>query len=419
MRKIKIIHVITRLDKGGSAENTILTVKGLDREIYDVVLVRGLSVESNMTENEVRAVEKSVREAEREGVRIITVPCLVRRAHPFYDVKALAALTRILRREHPKIVHTHTSKAGLIGRVAAYMAKTPVILHTPHGHVFYGYFGRVITYIFVIIERLLAKITDKIITLTNQEGLDHIRFKIASPAKFATIHSGVDIQKFITTKSDVGGLKRSFGIKGEALVVGSVGRLVPIKGHRYLIFAAPKILKEVPELKFILVGDGYLRPELERLARALSVREAFLFLNWRSDIAPIIGMFDLFALPSLNEGMGKVLVEAMAAGKPVVASNTGGIPDLIIDGDNGILVCPEDIDQLSEAIIKLLKDEKIRREMGGRGQIIAKRYSIDSMVKKIDALYVELLDKTGRDNRMLNLNTESRTQKVVDDIIEN
>jgi len=407
MEKIKVIHIITRLDKGGSAENTFLTAKGLNKERYDVILVKGLSLESNMAEDEVRAVEESVKEVEREGVRIITVPGLVRRVHPFCDVRALAALTRILRRERPQIVHTHTSKAGLIGRVAAFMARTPVIIHTPHGHIFYGYFGRVTTCIFVIIERLLAKITDKIITLTNQEGLDHIRFKIASPAKFATIHSGVDIQKFITTKSNVNRLKRSFGIKAEALVVGSVGRLVPIKGHRYLIFAAPKILKEVPEVKFVLVGDGYLRPESERLARTLSVREAFLFLNWRSDIPQIMGMFDLFALPSLNEGMGKVLVEAMAAGKPVVASNTGGIPDLIIDGDNGILVCPEDIDQLSEAIIKLLKDEKIRREMGGRGRVIAKRYSIDSMVKQIDALYVELLDKTGRDNGMLNLNTEN------------
>jgi len=393
--KIKVLHLITRLDKGGSAENTLLTVLGLNKNRYEVLLARGPSTESQMSLQERMEVDRSIRAAQSAGVGVITILGLWRRIAPPYDFLSFLEVLKIIRREKPKIVHTHTSKAGLIGRVAAFMAKTPVILHTPHGHIFYGYFSKLTTYIFVLIERLLAKITDKIITLTNREGLDHIRFRIASPEKFITIHSGVDIQKFITTKLEADTIKRSFGIEAESLVVGTVGRLVPIKGHKYLVEAAPKILREVPNTKLVLVGNGYLRPQLEELTYKLGVRNAFLFLGWRPDIPKIMGMFDLFALPSLNEGMGKVLVEAMASGKPIVASNAGGIPDLVMDGDNGLLVPPKNSDQLAEAIIKLLKDDKRRMKMGNRGEAIAKRYSVQSMVIKIETLYEKLLAKKG------------------------
>lgn len=391
--KIKVLHLITRLDKGGSAENTLLTLLGLNKNRYEVLLAKGPSIDSQMSPQERIEVDRSIRAAQYAGVGVVTIPGLLRRIAPLYDLLSFLKVLGIIRREKPKIVHTHTSKAGFLGRLAAFMAKTPVIVHTPHGHIFYEYFGRVTTCIFVLIERLLAKITDKIITLTNREGLDHVRFKIAPPEKFVTIHSGVDIQKFITAKLGGDSLKRSFGMGAESLVVGTVGRLVPVKGHKYLIEAAPKILKEVPGVKFVLVGDGYLRPKLERLTYTLNVQDAFLFLDWRSDIPEIMRMFDLFALPSLNEGMGKVLVEAMAAGKPIVASNAGGIPDLVMDGDNGLLVPPKNSDQLAEAIIKLLKDDKRRTEMGNRGEAMVKRYSVESMVKKIDALYMELLTK--------------------------
>ena len=395
VEKIKVLHLITRLDKGGSAENTLLTVLGLNKNRYEVLLAKGSSTESQMSPQERMEVHRSMRAAQSAGVRVITIPGLLRRIAPLYDFFSFLKVLRVIRREKPKIVHTHTSKAGVVGRVAAFMAKTPVIVHTPHGHIFYGYFGRVTTCIFIHIEKLLAKITDKIITLTNREGIDHVRFKIVSPEKFITIHSGVDIQRFITTKSEADSLKRSFGMGAESLVVGTVGRLVPIKGHEYLVEAAPKILKEVPGVKFVLVGDGYLRPKLERLTYALNVQDAFLFLDWRSDIPKIMSMFDLFAFPSLNEGMGKVLIEAMAAGKPIVASNAGGIPDLVMDGDNGLLVPPKNSDQLAEAIIKLLRDDRRRIEMGNRGKVMARRYSAESMVKKIDALYMELLTKIG------------------------
>jgi len=394
-RKIKVLHLITRLDKGGSAENTLLTALGLDKNRYEVLLAKGPSTESKMGFRERMEVDKSLQIAQSDGVGIINIPKLMRRIDLLYDFISFIKILKIIRSEKPQIVHTHTSKAGLLGRLAAFVAKTPIIIHTPHGHIFYGYFGRVTSYLFVLIEKLLAKITDKIISLTNQEGLDHVRLNIACPEKFISIHSGVDIQRFISAKSGGDGLKASFGIMPQSLVVGTIGRLVPIKGHEYLIEAAPKILKEVPGVKFVLVGDGNLRPKLERLTNALNVQDAFLFLHWRSDIPKIIRMFDLFTLPSLNEGMGKVLVEAMAAGKAIVASNTGGIPDLVVHAHNGLLVPPGNPSRLAEAIVTLLKDSNKRQEMGENGKLLAQRYSVESMVNKTETLYEELLAKNG------------------------
>lgn len=394
--KIKVLHLITRLDKGGSAENTLLTALGLDKNRYKVLLAKGPSTESKMGLRERMEVDKSLQIAQSDGVGIINIPRLMRRIDLLYDFISFIKILKIIRSEKPQIVHTHTSKAGLLGRLAAFVAKTPIIIHTPHGHIFYGYFGRVTSYFFVLVERLLAKITDKIISLTNQEELDHVRFKIAPSEKFISIHSGVDIQRFISAKSGRDGLKESFGIMPQSLVVGTVGRLVPIKGHKYLIEAAPKILKEVPGVRFVLVGDGNLRPKLQRLTHTLNIQDAFLFLHWRSDIPKIINMFDLFALPSLNEGMGKVLVEAMAAGKPIVASDTGGIPDLVTHGYNGLLVPPGNPSRLAEAIVTLLKDSNRRQEIGKNGKLLAQRYSLESMVEKIETLYEELLAKNGQ-----------------------
>ncbi len=388
--KLKVIHVITRLDKGGSAENTLLTVRGLNREIYDVILIRGLSIESNMVEDEVRAVEESVREAERKDVRVSTVPSLLRRISPFYDLKAFFALIKILRQERPDIVHTHTSKAGILGRWAAFFARVPIIIHTPHGHVFWGYFGRCKVLFCIILERLTACITDKIIALTDQEKKDHLHFRIASEDKFSVLHSGINLDKFFNTSVDSAGMKRELGIPEDNLVVGTAGRLTPIKGQKYLIEAARKIVDIRPDTTFVFLGDGELLNELKNIASKLGIEENVRFPGWRPDVAEVMSAFDIFVLPSLNEGMGRVLVEAMAMGKPIVASDVGGIPDLVIHGKNGYLVPVGDVETLAARIKELLDDSGKREEMGNTGRRYAAGYSSEAMVKKIDQLYREL-----------------------------
>lgn len=393
LQKVKVIHVITRFDKGGSAENTLLTVRGLDKEIYDAILVKGLSIESNMAEDEVRAVEKSVREAKREGISIITIPSLIRRIHPFYDLKAFFALIKTLRYEHPHIVHTHTSKAGILGRWAAFFARVPIIIHTPHGHVFWGYSGRRKTLFYVILERLTACITDKIIALTQQEKKDHLHFHIASEDKFTVVHSGINPGKFFNTSVDSAVMKRELGIPADNLVVGTAGRLTPVKGHRYLIEAARKIINTRPDTTFVFLGDGELLDELKNAASNLGIEENVRFPGWRLDVAEAMSIFNIFVLPSLNEGMGRVLVEAMALGKPIVASNVGGIPDLVVDGENGFLVPAGDIETMVARINDLLESMEKREKMGGNGKKIAVNFSADVMVHKIDRLYAELLKK--------------------------
>lgn len=389
--KIKTIHIIARLDKGGSAENTLLTVMGLDREIYDVFLVKGLSVESNMADDETRAVEEMVREAEREGIRIITVPGLVRRIHLFYDLKAFFALIKILRYEHPDIVHTHTSKAGIMGRWAAFLTGIPVIIHTPHGHVFWGYFGRCKTLFYIILEKLTACITDKIIALTEQEKKDHLHFLIASEDKFSVVHSGINLDRFSNLSVDPAVMKRELEIPEGNLVVGTAGRLTPVKGQRYLIEAARKIVDVKPDTTFVFLGDGELLNELKNMAFRLGIRENVKFLGWRPDVAEVMSTFDIFVLPSLNEGMGRVLVEAMAMGKPIVASDVGGIADLVVDGKNGFLVPAADVEIMVVRINDLLESAEKRKKMGENGKSRSANYSSNLMVKNIDQLYRAML----------------------------
>lgn len=391
LKRIKAIHIIARLDKGGSAENTLLTVMGLDREIYDVFLVKGLSVESNMADDETRAVEEMVREAEREGIRIITVPGLVRRIHLFYDLKAFFALIKILRYEHPDIVHTHTSKAGIMGRWAAFLTGIPVIIHTPHGHVFWGYFGRCKTLFYIILEKLTACITDKIIALTEQEKKDHLHFLIASEDKFSVVHSGINLDRFSNLSVDPAVMKRELEIPEGNLVVGTAGRLTPVKGQRYLIEAARKIVDVKPDTTFVFLGDGELLNELKNMAFRLGIRENVKFLGWRPDVAEVMSTFDIFVLPSLNEGMGRVLVEAMAMGKPIVASDVGGIADLVVDGKNGFLVPAADVEIMVVRINDLLESAEKRKKMGENGKSRAANYSSNLMVKNIDQLYRAML----------------------------
>jgi glycosyltransferase involved in cell wall biosynthesis len=387
---IKVIHVITRFDKGGSAEETFLTLRGLNRSKYELVLVKGPSEESQMGDREQEAVRANLTEAESDGIRIITVLELVRNLSPSLDLKALLNLYRIFREEKPHIVHTHTSKAGILGRWAGLFARVPIVLHTPHGHVFWGYFCPMQTRFFIFLEKITALFTDRIIALTDQERADHLRFHIAPGKKFTTIHSGTDLSLFNAALYDRSKMKTELHIPPGDLVVGTVGRLTPVKGQIHLLEAAAKVLAVRPDTTFVFLGDGELQPELKKMAAEMDVADRVRFLGWRPDAAAVMSVFDVFALPSLNEGMGRVLVEAMALSKPIIASRIGGITDLVVHGKNGLLVPPRDANDIAEAILVLLDDEPKRKAMGDEGRRMAKGYSVELMVEKINALYEQL-----------------------------
>jgi glycosyltransferase involved in cell wall biosynthesis len=389
LEKIKVIHIITRLDKGGSAQNTLLTCMGL-AERYELVLVYGLSLESHMTECEQEAVESGIKEAERKGVRVIAIPSLLRKISPGQDLRAFFSVWRLIIGERPAIVHTHTSKAGILGRCAAKLAGVPTIVHTPHGHVFYGHFGTLASRFFLVIERSMAFVTDCMVALTEAERNDYVAFSVSNPDKIVTIHSGVEIERYMKAEVEIADKKRSLGLDPKELVVGSIGWLLPIKGPMHLLRAMARVWQSHPETRLLFVGRGDMEEQLRAEAFRMGVSDKVTFLGWRNDIPEIIHTLDILVLPSLNEGMGRVLVEAMAAGKPVVASRAGGILDLVKHGHNGFLVTPGDVVGLSLAIEELVRDERLRNEMGSRGRTVAKNYSVEKMLREIDALYSSL-----------------------------
>ena len=392
MGKTRVIHIITRLDKGGSAETTLHIVSSLNMEKYDVFLAHGLSRESNMSIMEKEVVESDLLLAEAKGVRVFALPSLVRRLSFKNDLLAFINIYRLIKRIRPHIVHTHTSKAGLLGRLASFLARVPIIIHTPHGHVFHSYYGPVMTKVFVFAEKILSFMTDKITALTNRERDEHLEEGIASIEKYVVIHSGVMLDRLMNMNIDAGAVRGEFGIAQDSNVIGVVGRLVPIKGHKYLVSAAKRIIKEFRNTVFVFVGDGYLSSRLERQAESVGVRKNIIFTGWRKDAVEILDLFDILVLPSLNEGMGKVLVEGMALGKPIIASNVGGIIDLVRNGENGILVPPGDSDALGEAILQLLKDKNLSEKLGKNGKaMVYPEFDASVMVKQIDDLYESLL----------------------------
>jgi len=388
------MHVITRFDKGGSAENTFLTVRDLDKDRYDVVLVTGASQPDNSPvhsgDPEMAAIEANIATLVAKGVRLVRLPKLVRELSPVSDLSAFVSLLLIIRREGPRIVHTHTSKAGILGRWAAWLCRVPIIVHTPHGHVFWGYFRPWQARLFIMLERWTARITTRIVALTPQERADHLRFRIAPEEKFTVIHSGVDLVPFFAPHLDGAKVRTGLGISPDTTVIATAGRLTAVKGQATLIRAVADILRQRKKIVLLILGEGELRSDLEALSTDLGVAEAVRFLGWRPDVAAIMASCDIFCLPSLNEGMGKVLVEAMALGKPIIASAVGGIPDLVVPGETGILVQPADGNALAKAILTLCADPEMMRKMGAQGKRKALGYSVEIMLNKIDHLYTEL-----------------------------
>ena len=386
----KIIHIITRLDMGGSAQNTLHTCQELSDK-YEMVLVYGLSHESRMTELEKQIVESGIETAKMGGVEVLPLPPMVRRINPVKDIAALISLIRLIVRERPDIVHTHSSKAGLLGRMAAKLAKVPHIVHTPHGHVFYGHFGRLASRIFLWVEKIFSRFTDRIVALTDGEKNDYEKLSVCPSEKLLKIHSGVDVAHYMKPNGNMVEKRRSLGLDQNGKVIGFVGWLLPIKGPEYLIKAMEFVWPEHPEASLVFAGKGDLDVDLRAQALRMNANGRIKFLGWREDINEIMPIFDMLVLPSLNEGMGRVLVEAMAAGKPIVASRVGGIPDLVIHGKTGFLVPPADEKALAAWIKKILDDPGKAWEMGQQGRKLCQQFSIEAMIEKLDDLYSDLI----------------------------
>lgn len=350
-------------------------------------------------------------DVERAGVRMIPVPDLVRELAPGSDLRAYRFLVGLFLKERPDIVHTHTSKAGILGRIAARRAGVPAVIHTPHGHVFHSYGSGFKTRIFVQAERYCAPYADRLVALTPRERDETLELGIGRPDQWIVIHSGVDFEPFEAARGSGSEVRRELEIPEDCPVIGTVGRLVHVKGQNTLIDAVAQLGPELSRTHVLLVGAGDLLPALTEQARLLGmeVRTQFPsqtasqlagdpslpvihFTGMRRDVGRYLDAMDVFALPSLNEGMGRVLVEAMAMELPCVGARVSGIPDVIEDGKTGLIVPPADPNALAAALRRLLLDAGLRRAMGAAGRSrVVPGYSQDEMLRLLEVEYRRLV----------------------------
>ncbi len=377
---MKVLHLITRLDPGGSAENTLLTCYHLVENGWQALLVAGPGWTGK---------EANVGDA-RVPVRV--VPSLRRDPSPAADLAALWQIYRMLRRERPTILHTHSAKAGVLGRWAGLFARVPIVVHTPHGHVLYGYARGLKNWIYLVAERLCAPITDRLVALSEGEKNESADAGIGTLDKWVVIPSGVDLAAVAPRAGRPAELP---------LRVGCIARLEHVKGVDVLVRSARALASDgIDEHEVLVWGEGRERENLVELAADIGVTERVRFVGTKQPVNEFLRSLDVYVQPSRNEGMGRALVLAQAAALPTVASNVCGIPDVVRDGETGMLVAPDDPEALADAIAMLLRDAQKRNAFGSaaRSRIMDSdetghpRFSTAAMLRRLETLYTQLTD---------------------------
>jgi glycosyltransferase involved in cell wall biosynthesis len=385
-QRTKVMRVIARLNMGGPAHHVGFLSGLLDPARYETILFHG----------EVGAGEAALSgTADRYGARREVVPGLRPELRPLDDLRALVALVRAVRRFRPDIVHTHTAKAGMLGRLAALAVRPrPIVIHTYHGHVLEGYFGRLLNAFYRTLERGLARVSDVLIGVSSATVDDLVRLRIAPRAKFRVVPIGLDLEPFVALTGDDGKEFRREAGADDRVLLTFVGRLVPIKRVDVLLRAVARASD--PQLRLAIVGDGELRGELEALADELGIREQVWFAGYRAEMLPVAAASDIAVLSSDNEGTPVSLIEAGAAATAAASTRVGGVAD-VVTPETGLVVPPGDSDALGDAIAALAADASRREQMGARARAhVRERYSVDRLVRDIDELYTELISARAR-----------------------
>lgn len=387
MEKPRVLHVITRMDQGGSAIHTAWMVKLLDRNRYSSSFLCG-SLDQLTPEEEHDL---------KSACEVFAIePSLKRDPHPFYDFLALARLYKFYKKHNFDIIHTHTSKAGFIGRLAARLAGAKMVVHSPHGHIFYGYFGKLKTQMYIIMEKIAATNTDRMLVFTELAVQDHLDVGVGRKEMFRIVPSGVPLEKYLTPATPPEQVRENLGIPKGAKVIGGVARIDHVKGIRYLVEAFFILAKKRDNLYLIVAGEGDEREELTALIKEKGLENRAFLLGLRRDVPDLFHAMDIFVLPSLNEGYGKVVVEAMSAGRPVIASNVGGVRTIVEEGVTGLLIPPGKPEAIVNAVEKLLDNPELAAEMGSRGRnSVREERSVAAMIRNLDNIYADLLKEKG------------------------
>jgi glycosyltransferase involved in cell wall biosynthesis len=387
MSELRVLHIITRLIVGGAQENTLLTAIGQHRTPgLDVTLLAGIDdgPEGNLHDR-----------AHAAGVNLVLMDELVRPIAPAKDAVALAKLTAFIRRGRYDVVHTHSSKAGILGRLAARAAGTPIVVHTLHSLVFGEHASAMQNALYVRLKKMCAPLTHRLISVCDATKNGAIAAGIGRPEQHCTIYSGFHIEPFLRIREtlSVDEAKRRVGLSPDDLVVGKVARLFLQKGHDHFMKAAAQIAKAEPRARFLLVGDGILRNDLEREAKRLGIRDRFVFAGLvPPDAVPaLMQAMDVVVHTSIREGLARVIPQASAVGKPVVGFALDGTPEAIEDGVSGFLAKPYDAGNVADKVLSIVGDGPRRAAMGEAGRAFAAaNFPVEVMVERINAVYREL-----------------------------
>ncbi len=387
---MRILRVIARLNMGGPALHVSYLTKGLAPRGYDTALVAGRLA---------RGEDSMAYVAESLGVDVVALGTLHRDLSPLHDPLAVKRLVQEIRRVRPHILHTHTAKAGAVGRTAALLAgdaRPPIVVHTFHGHVLQGYFDPLRTRLFRETERALARHTTRLVAVGPQVRDDLVALGVAPAEKFTVIRLGIDLATRVQVQDGRAEYRGLFGIPDDRFVVGWIGRMTAIKRVPDILASFKLLLDRGIEATLCLVGDGPDREAAEHQARDLGIARNIISLGYQRDVSPYYALFDAFVLPSANEGTPVVAIEALAAERPVVATRVGGVPDVVTEGESGYLVDVGDVDAIARALARLARDPALRQALGARGrEIVVPRYRVERLVDDVDELYRALLTERG------------------------
>jgi glycosyltransferase involved in cell wall biosynthesis len=372
---------------GGPALHVAYLTAGLAKRGYETTLVAGSLA---------RGEDSMAFVADELGIEVERIEELHREISPLRDAVAIVRLARAIRRVRPHILHTHTAKAGAVGRLAALLAgdaRPPIVVHTFHGHVLRGYFDPLRTAGFRLLERWLATKTTALVAVSPQVRDDLVSLGVAPRERFVVVRVGIELEQRVAAERDGRGeSRRVLGIAPDRFAVGWIGRMTGVKRTDDVLRAFRRLRDRGVDACLCMIGDGPDRPAVERRAHELGLMRDTLFLGYQEEVAPFYAAFDAMILPSINEGTPVSAIEALAAGRPVVATRVGGVPDVVREGEDGFLVEPGDVDALAERLARLAADPELRARLGAAGRArVVPRYSVERLVDDIDLLYRSLL----------------------------
>lgn len=388
MKKIKVLHTITRMIVGGASENTMLSAQLIDKEKFTVKVISGRQVGSSGS---------LLEECKKRNVKIHYFNGLVREISPLNDLIHIIKFVDYLKKNKFDIIHTHSSKAGILHRIAAKLAGIPIIVHTIHGWSFNCKMPSWKRKLYIVLERFTAKLTTKLIAVTQFDIEKGLKERIGNRNQYCKIHSAIEIERYEKPEKPVSDIKVELGIESDKVIIGTVSRMDEQKAPLDFMRAAQKIIQEYDNVQFLFIGDGPLKSEVMQFISENNLQHIILTPGLRYDVPNMLAVMDIFILTSLWEGLPRVFSQAMAARKPIIATRVDGAPEIICSGENGFLVDPGDIDSMCGRIETLLINQELCKKFSENGyERISPDFDVNHMIRQLEELYIDLINRKNK-----------------------